>query len=91
MTTNGQIDNYFLSIVAGNLNTALDKMPTDYGWSNFDYRAELLSRQVSYVVLSISDDDNPDKTELDVDAKFRLDPLFSLVFINEEVAIYRVN
>jgi hypothetical protein len=66
-------------------------MPTDYGWSNFDYQAELHSRQVSYVVLSISDDSNPDKTERDVDAKFRLDPLFSLVFINEEVAIYRVN
>lgn len=86
-----EIDNYFLPIVKDNLNTALNRMPTDMGWSNFDYRAELISRQVSYVVLSISDDPNPDKTELDVDAKFRLDPLFSLVFINEEVAIYRVN
>jgi len=87
----GAIDDYFLDIVRGNLDTALNKMPTDYGWDNFDYQAELHNRQASYVVLSIKDDTNPDKTELDVDAKFRLDPLFSLVFINEEVAIYRVN
>ncbi len=86
-----EIDNYFLPILEGNLNTALNKMPTDYNWSNFDYKTELHNRQVSYVVLSISDDSNPDKTERDVDAKFRYDPLFSLVFINEEVAIYRVN
>jgi len=86
-----EIDSYFLPILKDNLSTALNPMPIDMGWSNFDYRAELLSRQVSYVVLSISDDPNPDKTERDVDAKFRYDPLFSLVFINEEVAIYKVN
>lgn len=87
----GAIDSYFLPIVTSNLDTAMNEMPTDYGWSNFDYRAELHGRQVSYVVLSVSNDINPDKTERDVDAKFRYDPLFSLVFINEEVAIYRVN
>jgi len=57
----------------------------------FDYRQELINRKVAYVVLAIDDNPIPEKTELDVDAKFRYDPLFSLVFINEEVAIYRVN
>jgi hypothetical protein len=57
----------------------------------FDYHQELVNRKISYVVLAIDDNPIPEKTELDVDAKFRLDPLFSLVFINEEVAIYRVN
>ncbi len=85
------IDNYFLPIVSSNLNTAMNRMQKDHGWSNFDYHTELVSRKISYVVLSISDDPNPDKTELDVEAKFRYDPAFSLVFINEEVAIYKVN
>ena len=71
-----EINNYFLPILKDNLNTTLNKMPTDYGWSNFNYKAELHSRQVSYVVLSISDDSNPDKTELDVDAKFSIGPSF---------------
>jgi len=48
----------------------------------FDYRAELQSRQVSYVIVF----KNPC-----IQPKFALDPRFSLVFINEEAAIYRVN
>lgn len=85
------IDNYFLPIVKNNLNTAMDRMPTDYEWDNFDYHAELLSRNVSYIVLLPQKNDVLYKTVNDVYDKFRLDPLFSLVFINEEVAIYRVN
>jgi hypothetical protein len=85
------IDSYFLPIVSNNLNSAMDRMSKDYGWNNFDYRAELLSRNVSYIVLSIKPDDNPDKTEIDVFSKFLNDPLFSPVFINEEVAIFKVN
>lgn len=57
----------------------------------FDYREELINHKVSYVVLAIDDNDIPEKTEIEVNDKFRYDPLFSLVFINEEVAIYKVN
>ena len=85
------IDSFFVPLVSANVDSALDKMPVDYGWRNFDYRAELLSRNVSFVVLSISQDSNPDKTELDVAAKFSYDPLFNLVFINKEVAIFKIN
>ncbi|XHH08613.1 MAG: hypothetical protein ACFCUE_13750 [Candidatus Bathyarchaeia archaeon] len=46
--------------------------------------------QISYKLLP-QKSDVPDKTEFDVYAKFRLDILFSFVFINEEVAIYREN
>jgi hypothetical protein len=80
-----------LPIVKNNLDTAMDRMPVDYGWDNFNYHTELLSRKVSYVVLLPQKSNVPDKTENDVYDKFRLDPLFSLVFINEEVAIYKVN
>ncbi len=57
----------------------------------FDYREELINRKVDYVVLQIDNNPIPEKTQIGVDPKFRCDPLFSLVFINEEVAIYRVN
>jgi hypothetical protein len=46
--------------------------------------------QISYKLLPQKSDVS-DKTEFDVYAKFRLDPLFSLVFINEEVATYSEN
>ena len=48
----------------------------------FDYRAELSSRQVGYIVIF----KNPG-----IQPKFTLDPRYSLVFINKEAAIYRVN
>jgi hypothetical protein len=60
-------------------------------FSVFDYREELINRKVSYVVLAIDENDIPEKTEIEVNDKFLYDPLFSLVFINEEVAIYKVN
>lgn len=85
------IDNYFIPVVARNLGSALDKMEIDYGWNNFDYRSEILNRSVSYIVLAIGQNAIPEKTEAAVNPKFYNDDLFSLVFINEEVAIYRVN
>ncbi|MCW3982618.1 MAG: hypothetical protein NWE96_01320 [Candidatus Bathyarchaeota archaeon] len=48
----------------------------------FDYQKELVARSVSYVILF----NNPEHLPRFVD-----DPLFSLVFINEEVAIFKVN
>jgi hypothetical protein len=48
----------------------------------FDYQAELSSRQVAYVIVFKNPGMQP---------KFTLDPRYSLVFINEEAAIYRVN
>ncbi|MGD6851940.1 MAG: hypothetical protein ACQCN6_07780 [Candidatus Bathyarchaeia archaeon] len=47
----------------------------------FNYRSELQNREVSYVVCR----------DQDMEPKFRDDPLFSLVFINKEVAIFKVN
>jgi hypothetical protein len=76
-------------MAAENLNA--DLTPEAASFSIFDYTEELKTRSVSYVVLSISQDSNPDKTELDVTGKFHYDPLFNLVFINQEVAIFKVN
>ena len=78
-------DAYFQSEIANNLASPLRPVehPGDetYELSVFNYRLELQSRQVSYVICR----------DPQVDPKFRLDPFFSLVFINEEVAIYKVN
>jgi hypothetical protein len=63
----------------------------DSKFTVFDYQEELINRKVSYVVLAIDANPIPEKTEIEVNDKFRNDPLFSLVFINEEVAIYKVN
>jgi hypothetical protein len=90
-TSQTSIDAHFLKYVSDNVNTALATQPGDYGWNNFDYRNQIIDRHVSYVVLAIGKNSVPEKTEDAVDAKFRNDPLFSLVFINEEVAIYKVN
>ena len=57
----------------------------------FDYQQELTEHKANYIVLAIDDNPIPEKTEIEVYEKFSNDPLFSLVFINEEVAIYKVN
>ena len=62
-----------------------------FNFTVFDYRQDLISRNISYVILQIDDNSIPEKTQIEIDPKFRCDPLFSLVFINEEVAIYKVN
>ncbi len=48
----------------------------------FDYQQQLQSRQVGYVVVFKNPEQQP---------RFVRDPQYSLVFINEEVAIYKVN
>jgi hypothetical protein len=85
----GARNGFFTDKMTKNLNA--DIIPQTSSFTVFDYKQELHTRNVSYVVLLPKKSDVPDKTESDVYAKFRLDPLFSLVFINEEVAIYRVN
>ncbi len=80
------INNAFSQIVTDNIDTALEPMEKDYALSIFDYRFELQTRSVSYVICRLSD-----PTEAKITPKFRLDPTFSLVFINKEVAIFRIN
>ena len=85
----GDRNNFFAKRMTENLNA--DMTPHVGSFSIFDYKEETKTRSVSYIILSIQKDPIPDKTKLDIDPKFRNDPLFSLVFINEEVAIYKVN
>jgi hypothetical protein len=80
------INSAFIQIVTDNLGTALQPMEKDRDWINFDYRAELQTRSAAYVICRLSD-----TAEAEIMPKFRLDPMFSLVFINKEVAVFRVN
>jgi hypothetical protein len=77
---------YFSLIMTQNLHSALQPIPENVVLNVFDYRAELLSRSVSYVALL-----RTQAPEAEILPKFQRDPLFSLVFINEEVAIFKVN
>lgn len=85
----GDRNDFFTGEMTKNLNT--DITPQAASFTVFDYKQELKTRKISYIVLLPQESDVPDKTENDVYQKFQLDPLFSLVFINEEVAIYKVN
>jgi hypothetical protein len=74
------IQTFFAPVIASNLKSNQISLPTDFKeW--FDYRFELQRNNVSYIACR--------NAELDV--KFRGDPSFSLVFINSEVAIFKVN
>ena len=74
------IQTFFAPVIAANLKSNQIPLPKEFKeW--FDYRFELERNNVSYVACRNS--------ELDV--KFRGDPSFSLVFINSEVAIFKVN
>jgi hypothetical protein len=78
-------DAYFQSEIAENI--AAPFRPVDhpngkvYELTVFDYCLELQNRMVSYVI----------SRDPAVESKFFCDPEFSLVFINKEVAIYKVN
>jgi hypothetical protein len=73
------INKFFDPIIAANLKSNQTPLPTDFKeW--FDYRFEMQRNNVSYIALS-----NPE-----VEAKFLMDPAFNLVFINSEVAIFKV-
>ena len=85
------MNSYFGQIMTTNLNTALEPINDNVNLVTFDYRSQLQIRNIAYIVLLQKAKNPVDKPEIEVDPKFRNDPLFSLVFINEEVAIYKVN
>jgi len=76
---------HFLPEINKNLASALtpveDTAQPKYDLQVFNYLSELQNRQVDYVVCR----------DLDVQPKFLNDPSFDLVFINKEVAIFKVN
>ena len=82
------INNFIGSLMTKNLESYLDinnlEGRSDLGIDFvqvFDYNSEIQSFDVSYVACR----------EPEMYPKFSSDPLFSLVFINEEVAIFKVN
>ncbi len=85
------MNGYFGQIMTTNLNAALEPINDNVHLETFDYRSQLQIRNIAYIVLLQKAKNAVDKPEIEVDPKFRNDPLFSLVFINEEVAIYKVN
>ncbi len=74
------INNFFNPIITANLNstqTPVDNIPLA---EPFNYQAEIKTNNISYVVVRDSEMIN----------KFAKDPTFSLVFINNDVAIFEV-
>ncbi len=70
---------YFIGVMASNMQA---QTPIDVDFKQvFNYRLDTQVNGVSYVVCR----------EAEMQPKFARDPLFSLVFINEEVAIFKVN
>jgi hypothetical protein len=72
-------NSYFDKIMTANLNSTPTPVDLLIG-DPFDYRAGLKNYSVSYIACRDSE----------IIPKFALDPLFSLVFINNEVAIFKV-
>ena len=72
-------NSYFDKIMTADLNSTQTPVDLLIG-DPFDYRAEIKNNSVSYIVCRDSE----------IIPKFSLDPLFSLVFINNEVAIFKV-
>jgi len=78
-TDQASIDKYFAPIIAANLQS---QQPTGNSpITTFDYQAALRQYLVSYVA----------NRNIELNPKFARDPAFSLVFINSEVAIFKVN
>ena len=72
---------YFTPILVSNLNNALKPIKDSVQLEVFNYSFEVETRSVAYVACR----------DIEVNTKFSKDPLFSLVFINEEVAIFKVH
>jgi hypothetical protein len=70
---------YGQKLLANNTKPFMDKVP-DLSLDVFNYQQALIDQNVSYVALRDSDSI----------PRFAKDPLFSLVFINNEVAIFQV-
>jgi hypothetical protein len=79
-TGSQSIDDHFYPVIAENVNHPY-LAPTNDGFKEcFDYRTMLQNYNVSYVVCTVPE----------IYPKFTRDAAFSLVFINSEVAIFRV-
>ena len=73
------VNKYFDPIIVANLNFTQIPVLVDFKeW--FDYRAAIQTNNVSYIVCRVTE----------MQPKFLLDPDFSLVFINSEIAIFKV-
>jgi hypothetical protein len=72
---------YFTPILVANLANALEPIQDTVQLTVFDYSVELKARSVAFIACR----------DAEVNQKFRKDPLFSLVFINKEVAIFKVH
>jgi hypothetical protein len=73
-------NSYFNTIMTANLNSTQNPVDSTFE-QTFDYRAEMQNYSVSYITCR----------DPEIEAKFIRDPAFSLVFINSEVAIFKVN
>jgi hypothetical protein len=75
-------ESYMNKILADNLNSYLNRVEntTDLSLDVFDYQKAIKDKEISYIACRDSD----------VIPKFANDPVFSLVFINDEVAIFMV-
>ncbi len=72
---------YFTPILVANLANALEPIQDTVQLEVFNYSVELKARSVAFIACR----------DAEVNQKFRKDPLFSLVFINKEVAIFKVH
>ena len=79
-TNDDTINKYFNPIIAANLNSTQTVSTSEFK-ETFDYRHAIQYYDVSYIACR-----NPE-----IEAKFIRDPAFNLVFINSEVAIFKVN
>jgi hypothetical protein len=78
-TDSASMNKYFDPIIAANLNATQTPVDVDFKQC-FDYRVSMQTYNVSYVVCRVPE----------MQPKFSRDPTFSLVFINTEVAIFKV-
>ncbi|MCW3995454.1 MAG: hypothetical protein NWE98_04815 [Candidatus Bathyarchaeota archaeon] len=73
------ISSYFKDIIAANLNAVQNPTPAPFK-QVFDYQADMRTYGVSYIACR----------DVEMQPKFLGDPSFNLVFINSEVAIFKV-
>ncbi len=73
------INKHFDPVIAANLNS-IQNSANAYIKDAFDYRSTLQNYDISYIACRVSE----------MYPKFSRDPSFSLVFINSEVAIFRI-
>ncbi len=78
-TDQATIDNYFAPIIAANM--APQQLLGNLPITTFDYQTALKQYSISYIA----------NRNTELNPKFAKDPKFSLVFINSEVAFFKVN